>query len=320
MENKIKFNVFLPFYSFGNIKKKSKIFNTIKNVVLECENLGYHSVFLDDHLMYEKDGVLECWSTLSALSSITKKIRLGTMATCNSFRNPALLAKICATVDNISKGRLEFGIGAGIQKIEHIAYGYSFPFTKIRIEKMNEAIEIIKKMWTEESPEYKGKYYQILNPVCEPRPVQKPHPPITVCGGGEKYTLKVTARHGNRYDWGYIQSFEAYKNKVQVLKNHCKKVGRDFDNIEKSCWPVGQIFMDNNRFELKKRAINFLPKDVTLKEFTRTNFIGSPKKFFQEIQKYLNLGVTHFMLFFGDLPNLRGLRCFAKEFINQQLR
>ena len=213
--DKIRFGVFLPFYALKT--EKSHLFNQLKEVVVECEHLGYHSVWLDDHLMLNKKPILECWSTLSALSTVTKKIRLGTMATCNSFRNPALLAKIAATIDIISNGRIELGIGAGIQKYEHNAYGFPFPSPRVRIERLSEAIEIIKKMWTEENPEYKGKHYQIINPICEPKPIQKPHPPITVCGGGEKLTLKVTARHGDRNDWGYLPSLEDFKQKLKIL-------------------------------------------------------------------------------------------------------
>ena len=125
--NKIKFGVFLPFYAF-KVREKSPLspFDCFRDVVLECERLGYDSVWLDDHLMFQKLPILECWTTLSALASITAKIRLGTMVLCNSFRTPALLAKMAATLDVISNGRLEFGIGAGVQRDEHAAYGIPF--------------------------------------------------------------------------------------------------------------------------------------------------------------------------------------------------
>ena len=122
---KLKFGVFLPFYTF-QAKEPNEHFRLIRNTVLECERLGYHSVWLDDHLMYNSWSILECWTTLSALSSLTSKIRLGTMVSCNSHRNPALLAKMAATFDVLSGGRLEFGIGAGTQEAEHNAYGFGF--------------------------------------------------------------------------------------------------------------------------------------------------------------------------------------------------
>jgi F420-dependent oxidoreductase-like protein len=309
--NRIRFGVFLPFYAFR--KQETSLFNRLQDVVLECERLGYHSVWLDDHLMLNKMPILECWTALSALSSATETIRLGTMVTCNSFRNPALLAKMAATVDNISDGRLELGIGAGVQQNEHNAYGFPFPSSKARIERLDEAVEMVKKLWTEEKASYTGKHYTIRDAVCEPKPVQKPHPPITIGGGGEKLTLKVTARHADRYDWGYLNSIEEYKRKLKILEKHCDAVGRNFNEIERSCWPAGQIFIGEDRKELKKQILQLTPKGVSLKDFTRTSFVGTPKEFKKQLQQYMNLGVTHFMLFFGDLPDLKGLRLFAEN-------
>jgi len=306
--------VFLPFYVFRT-EKSSQLFNLLQDVVLECERLGYYSVWLDDHLMLEKTPILECWTTLSAISTVTETIRLGTMVTCNSFRNPALLAKMATTLDNTSNGRLELGIGAGVQKNEHEAYGFPFPSSKARIERLNEAVEIIKKLWTEEKASYSGKHYRIRDAVCEPKPVQKPHPPIIIGGGGEKLTLKVTARHADRYDWGYLPSLEQYKRKLKVLEKHCEAVGRSFDDIEKSCWLAGQIFIGENKKELEEKALQQLPEGVSLEDFMRTNFVGTPEDCIHQLRQYMNLGVTQFMLFFGDLPDLRGLKIFSEKVV-----
>jgi F420-dependent oxidoreductase-like protein len=314
--NELKFGVFLPFYAFRNLETGS-LFNIIQNITQECEQLGYHSVLLDDHLMFNKIPILECWTTLSALSAATKKIRLGTMVTCNGFRNPALLAKMAATVDNISNGRLELAIGAGVQQNEHNSYGFPFSSTKARIERLNEAVEIIKKLWTAEKANYNGKHYTIQDAVCEPKPVQKPHPPVTIGGGGEKFTMKVTAQHANRYDWGYLQSLELYKHKLEVLGKHCDTVGRRFEDIEKSCWPSGQIFIGEDKKEVEKKALRWLPKGISIKDFLKTSFVGTPEDFVKELQPYLNLGVTHFMLFFGDLLNLEGLNVFAEKVVQK---
>jgi F420-dependent oxidoreductase-like protein len=313
--NKIKFGVFLSFYAVRNQKNALQLFKRLQDIVLECERLGYYSAWLDDHLMLEKMPILECWTTLSALSTVTEKIRLGTMVTCNSFRNPALLAKMASTIDNISSGRLELGIGAGVQKNEHNAYGFPFPPSKARIERLNEAVEIMKKMWTEEKASYNGKHYTIRDAVCEPKPIQKPHPPITIGGGGEKLTLKVTARHADRYDWGFLPSVEEYKRKLKILEKHCDAVGRSFNEIERSCWPAGQIFIGEDRKELEKKVPLWLPKGVSREDFMQTSFVGTPEDFIEKLRPYMNLGVTHFMLFFGDLPDLRGLRLFAENVV-----
>jgi F420-dependent oxidoreductase-like protein len=314
--NKIKFGVFLPFYAFKfEETKPSAHFNRVRNIVLECERLGYDSVWLDDHLMFGKKPVLECWTTIAALSSITTKIRLGTMVLCNSFRNPALLAKMAATLDVISNGRLEFGIGAGVQRDEHAAYGIPFLQPHERIGRMNEAVEIIKKMWTEEKASYEGKYYRINEAVCEPKPLQKPHPPITIGGSGEKLTLKVAAQHADRCDWGHIPSLELYKHKLAVLENHCKAVGRNSQEIEKSCWLGGQIFIASNQKEMDEKVLQWKPKNASLKDFKKLSLIGTPDECRQKIRQYASLGVTYFMLFFGDLPNLSSARLFADTIV-----
>lgn len=306
----IKFGIFLPSYAFRTEKRARQLFNRLHNLVLECERLEYDSVWLDDHLMMNKIPILESWTTLSALAVATERIRLGTMVTCNSFRNPALLAKMASTLDNISNGRLELGIGAGVQENEHKAYGFSFSLSKARIERMSEAIAIIKKMWIQEKVNYKGKYYRIIDAVCEPKPVQNPHPPIIVGGGGEKMTLYVTAQHADRFDWGYISSLEKYNRKLKILEKHCEAVGRNFDEIEKSCWPAGQIFIGTNTDDL---ITQWLPKGTSLKVFLQRSFVGTPEDYIQLLQPYVGLGVTQFMLYFGDLPNMNGLRLFAEK-------
>jgi F420-dependent oxidoreductase-like protein len=263
--------------------------------------------------MFENRPILECWTTLAALSSITTRIRLGTMVTCNSFRNPALLAKIAASLDVISGGRLEFGIGAGIQETEHGAYGFPFSKSSVRIERLKEAVEIIKKMWTEEKTSYAGKHYRINRAVCAPKPLQKPHPPITVGGGGEKLTLRVTAQHADKYDWGYLPSVELYKHKLKVLESQCRAVGRDFQEIERSCWLSDQIVIVQNRRELNEKIVQEKPKSVIPEDFERTSLVSTPDECVRKMQPYVDLGVTHFMLFFGDLPNLSSLRLFAES-------
>jgi F420-dependent oxidoreductase-like protein len=315
---KIRFGVFLPFYAFKfNERRTSAPFDRIKNVVQECERLGYDSIWLDDHLSYGKQAVFECWTTLSALSSSTAKIRLGTMVLCGSFRNPALLAKMAATFDVISNGRLEFGIGVGIQKDEHDSCGIPFLKPNERVERMKEAVEIIRKMWTEEKTSYRGRFYRTNDAICEPKPLQKPHPPLIIAGGGEKLTLKVVAQYADRFDWGAIPSFELYKHKIDTLKSHCKSVGRTFEEIEKSCWLGGQIYIAQNQKDLSERILLWKPKSVSLEDFKKLNLVGTPDVFIKKIQRYANFGVTYFMLFFGDLPDLDGVRLFADKVINK---
>ena len=308
---KIKFGVFLPFYAF-KAKNSIENFNKIKNLVLESERLGYDSVWLDDHLMYGSWPILESWTTLAALVSVTSKIKVGTMVSCNIHRNPALLAKTAATLDVLSNGRLEFGLGIGAQESEHEAYGFSFPKPKVRAEMMSEALEVIIRLWTKDKADFQGKHYKLKEAICEPKPTQKPHPPIIVGGSGERFTLKATAKYADRFDWGYLPSIQEYTEKLKILHKHCRNIGRDFNEIEKSCWPAGQILIAESQKELEGKIAKIKPKNITAEDFRRTTLATNPEECHRLLEDYIDLGVTYFMLFFADLPQSDSLNLFAK--------
>ena len=308
---KIRFGVFLPFYAFQS--KPAEYYTQLKNVVQECERLGYDSVWLDDHLMYKDSTILECWTTLSALASATSRIRLGTMVTCTAHHNPALLAKSAATLDVISSGRLEFGVGAGVQEAEHQAYGFDFSKPAERIAQLEESLEVIRRLWTYPKASYVGKHYSLIEAVCEPKPRQKPRPPIIVGGGGEKHTLKVTAKYADRFDWGYIPSIEDYRHKLTVLQRYCEAVGRDFKQIEKSCWPAGQILIAADQKELEEKIAKYKPPNTSLEDFKQYTLVGTVEDCLKGFQAYFDLGATYFMLYFADLPSIDGLRLFKEK-------
>lgn len=314
---KISFGVFLPFYAYRNQVPPSLMFDRVRDIALECERLGYDSLWLDDHLMFAKTQILECWTTLSALAVCTRRVRLGTMVTSNAFRNPALTAKMAATVDVISGGRLELGLGAGVQKEEHVAYGISFPDTVTRIERLKEALEVIRLLWTQEEATYSGKHYNLSNAICEPKPLQKPHPPITIGGTGEKHLLQVTARYADRFDFSYLPKIKDFKHKIEVLKKHCVSVGRNFEEIEQSCWPEGQVILLKDKESLEIKIQKTKPRGVSRKDFERSHFLGTPDEFAEKLQPYLDLGVTYFMLFFADLPDMSSLRLFADTILSK---
>jgi alkanesulfonate monooxygenase SsuD/methylene tetrahydromethanopterin reductase-like flavin-dependent oxidoreductase (luciferase family) len=313
----LKFGVFLPFYAF-RIKEQKEIFSYIRDIVLECERLGYHSVWLDDHLMYADWPIFESWITLSALSALTSRIRLGTMVSCSAHRNPALLAKMAATFDVLSNGRLEFGVGAGIQEEEHTAYGFDFPKSTVRINRLDESLEVIKRLWTQNNANYKGKYYLLKDAVCEPKPLQKPYPPITVGGRGEVLLKKVTAKYADRVDFGYLPSVEQYKRKLEVLENTCRVIGRNFGEIEKSCWPSGQVLIARTESEVNEKITQKNVLGLTLEEFKQTSLVGTPQQCREQLQFYIDLGVSYFMLYFADLPGVEGLRLFAEGIMNKK--
>lgn len=178
--------------------------------------------------------VLEGWTVLAALAAITRRIRLATLATAVGYRNPAHLAKIAASVDLTSRGRLTLGIGAGFFVDEYRLYGWEFPvFPAIRIRQMEEAVQLILKMWTASRTTFHGRYFQVENAILEPKPVQQPHPPVMIAGGGEQLTLRAVARLAdgcNLVDGDVAE----VRHKLAVLRRHCDAAGRDYDTIEKT--------------------------------------------------------------------------------------
>jgi alkanesulfonate monooxygenase SsuD/methylene tetrahydromethanopterin reductase-like flavin-dependent oxidoreductase (luciferase family) len=312
--SELKFGVFLPFYAFPS-KKASETYTQMKKAVLEAEKQGYNSVWLDDHLMYGDWPILESWTALSAFAMLTSSIRLGTLVNCNAHHHAALLAKAAATLDVISGGRLEFGIGAGCQEREHTAYGFQFADVQTRVIEMAEALEVTKRLWTQPKANFCGKKYKLQDATCEPKPIQKPHPPITVGGAGEKHTLRVTAQYADRADFGFLPSVMDYKEKLAVLERHCKDIGREFKEIERMVWLSGQVLVVNSQKEAKKTVAQLKPEGSPLEEFRRGTLIGTPRDCRKMIKDYADLGVTYFMLYFGDLPNLESMRLFAQKVI-----
>jgi F420-dependent oxidoreductase-like protein len=181
---------------------------------------------------------LEGWTLLGALAARTERLRVGLMVTGNTYRHPAVLANIGATVDHISHGRLDFGIGAGWNELESNMYGIPLYKPGERIRRLDEACEVIKLLWTETVANFDGQYYQLKDARCEPKPVQKPYPPFVIGGGGEQLTLRVVARYANI--WNFAGgSIEVFQHKNAVLNEHCAAIGRDPKTIERSIqWPI----------------------------------------------------------------------------------
>ncbi len=176
---------------------------------------------------------LEGWTLLGALAARTQRLRLGLMVTGNIYRHPAVLAKIGATVDIISNGRLDFGIGAGWNELECRMYGIPLYTPGERIRRLGEACEVIKLLWTETVANFDGKYYQLKDARCEPKPVQKPYPPYVIGGSGEQLTLRIVAQYANI--WNFVGGdIETFRHKNEVLNGHCAAIGRDPKTIERS--------------------------------------------------------------------------------------
>lgn len=291
-----------------------KQWQLIINEIKLAETLGWDHIWMWDHfhphpIAQPGWSVFETWTTLAAIAPMTKKIRLGQLVTCTLFRNPAYLAKISSLLDVISCGRLEFGLGAGWYEHEFKGYGYPFPSPRNRILMMDETIEIIKRMWTEPRSSFNGKYYQIEEALNDPKPLQKPHPPILVGGGGEKYTLKVVAKHANKWNWAGTP--EAYKDKIRTLEKHCGAIGRNFKEIALTV--MGRLITGPT---IKKVTDRFkeIEEYKTYGSFEEAKhsgiygvepFFGTYDEVNSTIERYLQLGVSEFMFSVRGYLNLK---------------
>ncbi len=186
----MKFGIQHPSFSFDG--QGPVMIDTLSTLSKTFEQLDYDSFWVMDyfhqieHVGKPEEPMLEGWTTISVLAGVTSKIKLGTLVTGNIYRHPSILAKIGATLDILSNGQLIMGIGAGWNEQESRAYGVPFPSTRERLASLDEAVQLIKKMWTEERANFDGKYYKIVNALCNPKPIQKPHPMILIGGSGEK--------------------------------------------------------------------------------------------------------------------------------------
>ncbi|MFX0162830.1 MAG: LLM class F420-dependent oxidoreductase [Candidatus Hodarchaeota archaeon] len=299
-------------------------YKTVEKIALGGEKAGYDSIWTSDHFFMDEESIdrncMEAWTLLAALAAKTEKIRLGTLVTCNSYRYPAVVAKIAATVDMISNGRLFFGFGAGWKEIEYNAYGIPFPSLKERMDMMEEAIQIIKLLWTEPKASFEGKYYKIKDAVSAPKPVQKPMPPILIGGDGEKRTLRMVAKYADYCNLWLVPNLE---HKLEVLKNHCKDVGRDYDEVGKSlfaAWPP--VFITESEEELNnyltmQSKLNNMSVEK-LKEIFRENapgsWVGYPEEVIERFQFFIDLGFDYFQVRFHGIGEdvLKASQAFAE--------
>jgi F420-dependent oxidoreductase-like protein len=281
-----------------------------------AEELGYDSIWVYDHFHNvprpANEAVFECWTTMAAISQRTSRVRLGQMVGCNSYRHPSLLAKITSNVDVMSGGRLDWGIGAGWYHYEYAGYGFEFPPASTRIGMLGEAVEIVKSMWTAPSTTYEGRYFNLKSGECDPKPLQRPHPPILIGGGGEQLTLRVVARLADRSNFGGKPP--EFAGKCEVLKAHCRDVGRDYDEIEKTWSP--EVFVRETESELIAAGSQSFWGEP-FESWREGNLVGTPEQVAEKIQAYLELGCTSFMPWNSDYPSDETLRLFAEQVIPQ---
>jgi len=232
-----------------------------------ADELGYDSIWVYDHFhnvpVPAHETMFECWTTLAALSQRTSRVRLGQMVSCALYRNPGMIAKITSNIDVISGGRLDWGIGAGWYDGEFKAYGYDYPSNADRIRMLRETVEIVKLMWSEADAHYEGRHFTIAGAQCDPKPLQDPHPPIWIGGGGEQLTLRVVARHATHSNFGGKP--DEWAHKADVLRGHCEghrpRSVRDHDDVVARALRPGDRGRGGHRVEeLLGRAVRVVAR------------------------------------------------------------
>jgi len=280
---------------------------------VEFDALGYDSLWVCDHLVgipMPKLPILEGWSLLAAVAAVTKQARLGTLVTPPFFRNPAVLAKQIATLDAISGGRTIAGLGAGWYEAEFRGYGCEFPALRERLRALEESIEIMKRLWTQDEATFAGKSFRIEGAVCEPKPARRP--PILVGGGGERVLMGIAARHADI--WNNMAVFQArLAEKVEALRRRCDEVGRDFSTLEISqqCVVVIAEDADAARGQLEKaKKVYGGHMGSALEEH---GIWGSPEGVIEGIERHVRLGCTLFAIEFFGRDTREPARLFAEK-------
>jgi F420-dependent oxidoreductase-like protein len=310
------FGVFVPQgwrMDLVDFRDPVEAYEAMTRVAQEADALKFRSIWLYDHFHTvpkpTQEVTFECWTSTAALARDTKRVRIGQMVTCNSYRNPALLAKIASTVDVLSHGRLDFGIGAGWYEHEYRAYGYPYPDAPERLRHLREAVQVILAMWTQEEAVFEGKYYQVRGAINQPKGVQKPHIPLLIGGGGEKVTLKLVAQYGDACNVG--GDIATIKHKFEVIRQHCEAVGRDYDTIRRTssvnCY-IG---------ETEAEAVAKLSEDMrsNLEQARQQALIGTPAQIRERLADYEEAGVQELIVYFADATRLDPLRLFSQECI-----
>jgi F420-dependent oxidoreductase-like protein len=292
----------------------------------QVESLGLDSLWRSDHFFsligQPQRPALECWTSLAALASRTKRIRFGPLVSPMTFRHPALLARMAAAVDQLSTGRLVVGLGAGWNVAEHEAFGIGLPPLKERFDRFEEGIAVIKALWTGGPVDLDGRYYPLRGAAAYPRPLQRPAPPLLIGGDGEVRLLRIVARDADEWN-SHAHGPDSYRVKLAKLEEHCRAVGRDLATIRRS-W-MGGVLIGRDAAEVVAKGRwmqSFLGvgSDVApaaaAAEFRRRGWIvGTPDQVASQLGAWSALGIERVMFQWYDLDDLDGLALLAE--VNQ---
>ena len=279
------------------------------------EELGFDWASVFDHFLpIQSDPEGPCFdglTLLSAMAAHTQRIRCGIIVVGVTYRNPAVLANIATTIDHVSQGRLELGLGAAWYEMEHEEYGIPFPPIGRRIGMLGEALKIVRSLWTEQRTTFDGRYYTIRDALCEPKPVQQPHPPLWVGGAGEKRTLRVVAESADGWNTFFMPE-DAYRHKLDVLAEHCRAVGRDPRDIRKQL--VVQAVVAESEGELRRQTERLAAsRRVDPERLRGRMLVGTPEQCVEQLLPYVRMGVGDFLIGARAPADMAMLELVAKK-------
>jgi F420-dependent oxidoreductase-like protein len=278
--------------------------DTVRAVAVASEEAGIDSCWLPDHFQYGAEiPVLECWVTLGALAAVTTRLRLGALVSGIPYRNPALLAKMGATLDVISHGRCIMGIGAGWHREEFDAYGYAFETAAARGARLEEAAQVVRAMLSQQRTTFEGRYYRVTDAYNEPRPIQQPHPPLLIGGNGEKVTLRVVARYGDMCN--LTGTPDEVRQRLAILREHCRAVGRPYEEITRTTF--GWLLIGRTEEEAAAKRARYMQREPF------AGIAGTPPRIVARLREYAAAGVQYFLFSMPDAHEIEPLRLFGEE-------
>src|SRR5216683_6956731 len=314
----LKYGISLPqgwTMDLVGMKDPVEAYETMTHVAQTADELGYDSIWLFDHFhtvpVPTQEVTFECWTSTAALARDTKHVRIGQMVTGNSYRNPALQAKMASTLDVLSHGRLTFGIGAGWYEHEYKAYGFEFPDAPTRLRYLREGVQVILKMWSDEEAYFEGNYYQVHGAINQPRGVQKPHIPLLIGGGGEKVTLKLVAQYADACNIGHLDN-AGLERKFAIIKQHCETVGRDYNTIHRTV--LFNCAIAETDAEAWAKSAPF-QRNIPSGRIREQALVGTPDAVRKRVQEIEQAGAQELIVFMPDSRNLTPLRMFAEACI-----
>ncbi|MBD3405308.1 MAG: LLM class flavin-dependent oxidoreductase [Candidatus Lokiarchaeota archaeon] len=294
-------------------------FQDVKDIAKFGRESGFSTIWFSDHFMLDKDAtdreLLDPWLLMTALVTIDQDIRVGSLVFCNSYRHPPLHAKMGATLDVLSNGRLEFGIGAGWKELEYNAYGYPFPSDSTRIDQLAEAVQIIKGIWTSERFSYEGDHYQIRDLISYPKPIQEPHPSVWIGSmkAGDRL-LELTARYGDGINlaWAYSPSF--CQERFELLDEMIETSGRNPSEVKRSIGLWTRVFDSEKDMDsaIKENALKRGIEENQYRDRVASALWGTPESIAERLREYKDIGVSDIILMFPHGEEIEYIKRFEK--------